>query len=329
VPKLEAERRRIDERFDPPRALAGAARYLALAQKRFGREDLAVTSYHMGIGNLEGVIGAYVAPKKPARTTRGTVRRYRITYPRLYFDSSPLRNPRTDRRLKSLDDDSRHYPFRHDASRRIMEDWREDPDALEQLAEDHTRKASAEEVLRPEEDNPPFENDEDLREAYEEGVLLRVPSAPRALGFRVDKGLGALARRLEVDKRLYRGLRPDALATLLYLSAEVRRISGVERPVVFTSGVRDLPYQRKLTGVNPQATTGFSLHTTGYAFDLLRPRSRAQHRAIEHVLERLRALNVLDWVYEPAAFHATVGEEAEAFAPLLEALAQGSAPRSP
>jgi len=194
-------------------------------------------------------------------------------------------------------------------------------------AEAQTRKASAEEVLRPEKDNPPFKNEKDLREAYEDRDLLRLPEEPRALGFRVDKGLGVtLARRLKVDKRLYRGLRPDALATLLYLAKEVRQISGVKRPVVFTSGVRDLPYQKALTGVNSQATTGFSLHTTGHAFDLLRPKSRPQHRAIEHVLERLRALHVIDWVYEPAAFHLTVGEEGEAFLPLLEVLAQESSP---
>ena len=47
---------RVDERFDPAKALAGTARYLALARERLGREDLAFVSYHMGMGNLENVL---------------------------------------------------------------------------------------------------------------------------------------------------------------------------------------------------------------------------------------------------------------------------------
>jgi soluble lytic murein transglycosylase-like protein len=45
----------------PTRALEGAVRYLVTAERRFGRDDLAVVSYHMGIGNLEGVLRAYAA----------------------------------------------------------------------------------------------------------------------------------------------------------------------------------------------------------------------------------------------------------------------------
>jgi hypothetical protein len=59
--ELTAERARIDERFDPRAALAGAVRYLEIARQRFGAEDLAVASYHMGIGNLEQVISTYLS----------------------------------------------------------------------------------------------------------------------------------------------------------------------------------------------------------------------------------------------------------------------------
>ncbi|HEV2784854.1 MAG TPA: transglycosylase SLT domain-containing protein, partial [Solirubrobacteraceae bacterium] len=48
VARLRERRRRIDERFDPSRALAGAVRYLKIAQDELGRADLAVVSYHMG-----------------------------------------------------------------------------------------------------------------------------------------------------------------------------------------------------------------------------------------------------------------------------------------
>ena len=55
---LNRARRRVDDRFDPAKALAGTARYLKLARERFGREDLAFVSYHMGMGNLESVLKA-------------------------------------------------------------------------------------------------------------------------------------------------------------------------------------------------------------------------------------------------------------------------------
>ena len=55
VARLRARRRRVDARFDPARALAGTVRYLTVARRIFGADDLAVVSYHMGIGNLQAV----------------------------------------------------------------------------------------------------------------------------------------------------------------------------------------------------------------------------------------------------------------------------------
>lgn len=319
--RLRLLRRRIDDRFDPAKALDGAARYLALAQERFGREDLAATSYHMGIGNLESVIDAYVAPRRPARTTAATVDRYELSYVRLFFDSTPTRNPRTYRRLASFGDDSRTYLFRLEAAREIRRLHEEDVDELRRLARLHGAKASAEEVLRPEEEHPPYEDGDDLRDAYEDGELVPLPIGPQRLGYRIDRRMGELARRLKEERALYRGLRPEALATLLYIAKEVRRISGGRGTLNVTSTVRDTEYQRELVGRNDQATDGFSLHTAGFAIDIERDYdSRAQARALEFVLERLRSYGVIDWVYEPRAIHLTAGPDAEAFLPLYEAV---------
>ncbi len=88
-----------------------------------------------------------------------------------------------------------------------------------------------------------------------------------------------------------------------------------------TSTVRDLKYQRALVGVNSQATRAFSLHTTGYAVDIARDfRNKREERALVAVLERLRAHNVIDFVYEPGAIHFTVGPEGETLLPLLDRL---------
>src|SRR5436305_2027272 len=59
VARLEARRRRVDERFDPAKALAGTARYLQFAKRTLHRDDLAVESYHMGVGKLQSILSAY------------------------------------------------------------------------------------------------------------------------------------------------------------------------------------------------------------------------------------------------------------------------------
>ena len=64
VASLRAARRRVDQRFDPAKALLGTGRYLSLARARFGREDLAIASYHMGIGNLETALRAYAEDER-------------------------------------------------------------------------------------------------------------------------------------------------------------------------------------------------------------------------------------------------------------------------
>ena len=87
----------------------------------FGREDLAVVSYHMGIGNLQQVLGAYGDSD--------------ASYPQLYFDASPDRHPRAYRLLAGLGDDSKTYFWRVLASREVMRLYREDRAKLERLAE--------------------------------------------------------------------------------------------------------------------------------------------------------------------------------------------------
>ncbi len=74
VQKLQRARAKVDQRFDPAQALQATARYLTMAKQRFKREDMAFVSYHMGMGNLEGVLRAYGArttcPTRRSTSTR-------------------------------------------------------------------------------------------------------------------------------------------------------------------------------------------------------------------------------------------------------------------
>ncbi len=303
--RLRARRRRVDERFDPPKALAATVRYLTLAKNVLHRDDLAVVSYHMGIGNVQTALRAYGKDD--------------ISYARLYFDSTPTRHATAWQSLARLGDDSSTYLWRVLAAREIMRLYRGDPAQLDATAALQTHKNSAEEVLHPQSATEAFAAPDDLRAAYDDGRILPLPSSLLLEhGIRVDAQMGELAGRLRRSRTTYRGLRPEALALLVVLSAGTKEISG-QAPLVLTSTVRDERYQRLLVSSNREATRNFSLHTTGWAFDILRSyRSRAQALAFEFMLGRLQSQDLIAWVREPAAIHVTVSAQARALLSVLE-----------
>jgi len=133
--RIRAQRARVDERFDPAKALAATGRYLKQAKDEFGREDLAVVSYHMGIGNLQGVLGAYGDDA--------------ASYAQLYFDASPDSHAPAYRLLYRLGDDSKTYYWRVLASREVMRLYRDDRAKLERRADLHAGAGSGDLVLHP------------------------------------------------------------------------------------------------------------------------------------------------------------------------------------
>jgi hypothetical protein len=304
IARLEARRRRVDERFDPTKALAATARYLTIAREELGREDLSVVSYHMGIGNLQNALEAYGEDD--------------ISYAQLYFDSTPAEHEDAYSKLASLGDDSSTYLWRVAAAREIMRLYRSDPERLDRLSELQNAKNSAEEVLHPRDDTEVFETPGDLRAAYDDGRLVALRRTQLAEhGLRIDRNMGELAKRLGRSRTTYRGLREPALALLVYIGAGVKAISD-QTPLIVTSTVRDLRYQRLLVARNIEATRNYSLHTTGWAFDVLRRyRSRKQALAFEFMLNRLQSHDLIAWVREPAAIHVTVSSDAERLAAVL------------
>jgi hypothetical protein len=304
VARLLARRRQVDERFDPAKALAGAVRYLTFARGELGRDDLAVESYHMGVGNLQGALKAYGGGSD-------------VSYAQLYFDSTPLRHAAAYGKLAALGDDSATYLWRVMAAREIMRLHRKDPAELARLTSLHARKAT-EEVLHPVGNTHVFAAPVEIARARADGKLHALPSNAAELFIRIDPGMGVLAPKLKEKPSLYRALKPDALAMLVYIAAGTHEISG-QTPLTVTSTVRDRFYQAQLVRGNIQATRAYSLHTTGWAFDIERKyRSRRQARAFQFMLDRLVALDMITYAVEPDAIHVTVSRDARALRPLLD-----------
>lgn len=310
----ERQRRRVDERFDPDKALAATVRYLQLGKKTFGgNEELATVSYHMGIGNLQTALKDYGEGQVP--------------YAQLFFGTSPVDHVKAYDFLRTLGDDSSTYLWRVKAAESIMAQYRRDPGALGEIATLQTHKNSAEEVLHPEFSVPEYKDPFALGRAQAAGDVKQLNAAQLARhGLLISPAMGELAPKLHQSKRLYRALRPEALAALLYIGAAAQGISG-NGPLVVTSTIRDAPYQRLLTKTNIEATKAYSLHTTGYTFDIARQYvSPAQSLAFQYALDRLTALNLIAWVREPAAIHVTVASRVPELLPLLTATAPIPAP---
>jgi hypothetical protein len=207
--RIRAQRARVDERFDPEKALAATGRYLKLAMDEFGREDLAVVSYHMGIGNLQQVLGAYGDDD--------------ASYAQLYFDASPDRHPRAYALLAGLGDDSKTYYWRVLASREVMRLHRDNRAKLARLAGLQAGTASGELVLHPPDRTDAFQTPEDVDAAYQDGELRPFPDEPARYGLR-PAAAG--------------GLRPGAFALAAYIGKGVRNVSGTKAALTVTRTVR-------------------------------------------------------------------------------------------
>ena len=305
VQRLRAARAKVDQRFDPQLSLLATARYLTMAKARFKREDLAFVSYHMGMGNLQSVLRAYGKDD--------------VSYTQLYFDSTPVRHAAAYAKLASFGDDSSNYWWKLGAAKEIMRLSRHDAGELARLEAAQMAKNSAEEVLHPPGSTPRFATPAKLKQAWADEQIVAFPQNERVTGLRADAHMGELG----APPTLYQGLRPEALATALYIGAEVRAISK-QSPLIVTSTVRDDVYQRRLVARNREATRNYSLHTTGWAFDIARQyRSKAHALAFQFVLDRLQVLDAIAWVREPGAIHVTAAPEGKALLPLLKRVQPG------
>jgi hypothetical protein len=271
---LVAERARIDPRFDPEQALAGAVRYLETARDTFGSEDLALESYHMGIGNLENVIRAYTGDDSTA--VASLVDSGNLTYAQLYFDSSPARHAPAWDLLGSFGDESSNYLWKLYAALEIMRLYRDDPGSLQSLADLQTAKATQEEVFHPESSTETFADQNAIDGALDDGQLASVPDDP-SLGFQTSASTA---------------LRPEALAALIYMAERVRVLNGDEGTLTLAAPLGDPAF-------------------TGWAFDIAREyESKQQAEAFQFVLDRMRALGVIDYAYEPGKIHVVASSAA-------------------
>jgi uncharacterized protein YcbK (DUF882 family) len=295
--QLRRWRARYDQRFSPAKSVYATVRYLEAARRYLGRNDLALAAYHMGIGNVQDV----------ARSFGGET----PSYAQLYFGSAPDVHGATWRRLASMGDMSRDYYWKVLAAKRVMKLFRTDPAALRFEERQQAKKSSAEEVIHPRFRTSRFATPAAIAAAWKKRTLHRIPTDARRTHIAIGAFFGDQAHKLGRSRRLYRGLRPATLDVLLYIGRRVHEISGSRHSLILTSALRDNRYQRVLMRVNANAARTYSIHTTGYAFDIARVySSAAQAAAFQFVLDRLQSVNAIAYIREAAAIHVAVASDA-------------------
>ena len=282
--QLRRWRARYDERYAPAKALRATAAYLGQTSEALGRDDLALEAYHVGI--------------KPLRNVREP-------YASLYFRTSRVDG----------------YGFKVLAAERIMRLYRGHAGALRFEATQQARKSSSEEYLHPLATTHRFGNPAAILRARKHRALRAIPFDARQTHIAIGPGFGGEAHKLGRSKHLYRALRPQALDVLLYIGSRVQAMSHAQQPLILTSAVRDNRYQRVLMRVNANAARSYSIHTTGFAFDIARVYSSdRQARAFQAVLDRLTAANAIAYIREAAAIHVAVASDATRKLRLLQTL---------
>jgi hypothetical protein len=290
VNRLEHKRAQVDPRFDPRQALAATVRYLEVAQQAVGRPDLALESYHMGIGNLKNVLAAYDGGAP-------------VPYAQLYFDSAPDHHASAYQLLSSFGDDSWTYYWRILAAEQIMSLYRTDRSALTHLASLQVQAGSAAVVLHPPGSTPRFATPGDLDRAYASHAIEPLPADPSRLGLAYSPAMGSLAHHFGFSRALYRGLRPAALDLLVWMAARVRQLAHGGALTV-ASSVSDDRAQQYYGYSDPPAAAGWSFTIQRHYV------SAAQRAAFQAVLDRLQALNLIAWQRYPSEIEVTVASDA-------------------
>jgi hypothetical protein len=263
-------------------------------------------------------VAAYAAGAEEIARLAGPAGGRRVTYPELFFGGSAER----------VEDAG--FPFLVAAARQILTLYRRDPRRLYDLATGHGTKPGAEDVLRPP-DNPASYPDHDaIERALQAGELIALPDDPDRTGFRLATDPDS---RRVFGTELHRLLRPGALAVLMYVAGKAREAVGADLTLELAGAVRPETGKQRLVGAGGGVGAGVvgpgpalsskyvrPPASTGYSFELRRNLSLRAQIAVDRVLARLRALDVVEVVRDGDVDRVTTGPRA---GELLDAVRRG------
>jgi hypothetical protein len=196
-----------------------------------------------------------------------------------------------------------------------MRSYRHDAAALQRAAELQVSEPSAARALHPPASTETFADPDALAGARDSGTLKALPSDPAGSQVAPAPELAALARRLHQPADRYRLLRAAALDALRYLAAGVHAIAPGSPPLQVTHAVVDRRSAATL-GAGPGSAP---IQSSGYSFGVARRYgSHAEAEAVQFMLDRLTAMNLIAWTRAGRVLEITASTDASGLAPWLE-----------
>ena len=303
---LRAQRQEIDQRYDPRLAVFAHARYLLHLYPRFPSYDWIFQAYHGGEGGAKKELRLYLGarPASFAQAIRTGNEGQSLGYEDVYLGVSPRVHAAAFAYLYGRGDDHRHYWWKLRSSRLALAAYRSDPAAFTAQWAALLPGRRTEAIWYPDAPAHAVADLNALRTAKGQGLApvsstpdLLVRAAPHDLlnapGYAVLQAPAKGALLLAVSAYRQAGGKTPLVAGDLTLTpaygAQVRALHP-PRPSLLPILPPDTA-ARTLPGGGPPAA--FDYHTTGLAFDVLRPVSALDAETLDYALSRLEERGVV------------------------------------
>ena len=302
---LRENRRRVDARYDPRRAIFAQTRYLLRIYAKFPSPDWLFQAYHGGEAGAAKTLRLYLGKSWPG-TVDAAIRTGAdgapLTFDTLYFTTSPGFHAEAFSYLYGRSDDHRHYWYKLLAAEQVLEVYRKSPEAFHKEWESNLPGRRIEAYWYPEAAAETIPNLQALKNRAGLATVLDQP--------------GLVVRPAQddpVNSGSYQVLRPAAKGALLEIVAAFRRNGGMNsletgdltltqeyvdrarvlhppkppRPPIFPPD----PDADQCIGGGPARR--FDYHTVGLVFDIFRPKDERDRKILAYTFDRLEALGLL------------------------------------
>jgi hypothetical protein len=297
--ELRANRRAVDERYDPQKAIFAHTRYLLGLYRKFPDLQWVFQAFHGGEAGVARTLSKYMGPSWKGSLAEAIRTGYggkHLSYETLYFTAGPTSHSASFSYLYGRGDDHRHYWWKMRAAEDAFTLYRRDPDAFRRMWESLLPGRAKEAMWRPDGPATAFESADAVERARAKGDLMPLAPTgiqlPRTTVAVVRPPTAALLMLIGSVYRTARGRPPLAVGDGTVPSDLMKRRP---RPVSSVPLMPPDPLIYALPGGGPPGD--FNYHATGWAVDLLRPYDDLNRKTLEYALGYLRDRGIL-WFYE-------------------------------
>ncbi len=309
-----------DNRTDVELSVYATAKLLADETKFFGDGEFALMAYHSSRDDVRNWVKKYLEPQPVDLGGKIDIQRYGITYGKLYFGSTPYKNPGTYAMYRQImqEDWGANYPWKVRCAQRLLKLYRTNRFAFETLARDNKFRGNRAKYRMwtfYRENDMKFATLDDLKSKIKSGELVVIPQDPEKYGFKLRiEGSGMIAELDKANVKNYIATRKETAGALLWISQELKKLRASNGFLLdVTSVSRTEEYQKKLTKKNTTATKELSFHVLARAFDIAKNALTAdQQRDLLFILDELDSTGMISWIPENNAYHIVVAPDDKA-----------------